>query len=501
MTNDDNFIQDLAAEINANNWLDGTEDQKWLVAVSGGADSMALLAALNTLQKEQSALHLLHVVHINHQLRGDESDADATFVEKWCQAHQIDFTIETQNIPKIAEDKKVSIETAARDIRYQLFAKVALAHHCSKVVLAHHKNDQVETVLHRIIRGTGLRGLSGIPIERQLEMDGKQENILVIRPLLQMYRTDIESYLAKNKIPFRTDSSNAKNDYTRNQIRNELLPYLKKTFNPAVEEAIGRLSQTCQRVEEMLSVDAKMHLSAVTVETTDHSVSLDVEALNRLPVITCTEIFHLVTLKLRVPQQKIGFKQIDRMITLLKSDHLGKIQCPYQLCAERTKRTFVISKGITLDNISMPPSTQSIKIVKHGYTPLPIIIKAYHPTSSAASLKAILTTDLYLTAEALKTYYANKPPLEELLDTNQIRGDLTLTIPQNGDRFTPIGAKGAIKVGDFFTNNKLPVNQRHQIGLLKDDQGIIIVAGMRMADRVRITPFTTHITKVQFLLR
>jgi tRNA(Ile)-lysidine synthase len=513
MMYDDKFIHNLAAEITANHWLDGTENQKWLIAVSGGVDSMALLAALTTLQKEKPSLLPLHVIHVNHQLRGDESDKDAAFVQNWCETHLIDFTIETTNIQKIAEEHKTSIETAARDIRYQLYAKVALAHQCTKVALAHHQSDQVETVLHRIIRGTGLRGLAGIPIMRPLHEGEKQmpngfekqkpnaKQIFVIRPLLHMPRADIETYLTENQIPFRNDSSNDSNDYTRNQIRNELIPYLKKTFNPAVEKAISRLSQTCQRVTDMLSVDAQTHLTAVTIEATEHAISLNAEALNRLPIITCTEILYLVTIQLRIPQRKIGFKQIDRMITLLKSDHPGKIQCPYQMSAQRTMNTFIIKKEMATKKITITQSTQTINIAKHGYTVVPISIKVYQPTGSPAYIKAVLTTDIYLTESERTTYYANKPPLEELLDNDQIKGDIALTITQNGDRFTPIGAKGAIKVGDFFTNNKLPLIERHQIGLIKDDQGIIIIAGMRMADRVRITEATTHLTKVQFLLR
>lgn len=214
-----------------------------LLAVSGGADSIALVRAFELLQAEWQLPHI-GIAHLNHQLRGQESDDDESFVRQlyqqmdsqvpgvWhCYSHRVD-------VQSLAEKNRQGVEATAREVRYQWFRELACEHDFFWVVTGHTADDQAETVLHRLVRGTGIHGLSGIPQRRPLT-----EGVEVVRPLLTVSRSEVLSFLTGLGQPFREDSSNALPQYTRNRIRQDLLPKLVAEYNPAIVEVLGRLAQ------------------------------------------------------------------------------------------------------------------------------------------------------------------------------------------------------------------------------------------------------------------
>lgn len=212
----------------------------YLLAISGGRDSVCLLHSL--LEKEFRELHL---VHLNHQLRGQESENDAHFVQKLAKQLQLPLTLESTPVADLAAQTGTSLETAARNARHQLFAKVARETNCPRVLLAHHAEDQAETCLFNLLRGSS--GIKGMAPESEFLVEG--ERLTLLRPLLRARRSEIDAYLDKNKISFREDLSNQENIYTRNRLRNEALPLLESILQRDIVPSLIRAEEATRENE------------------------------------------------------------------------------------------------------------------------------------------------------------------------------------------------------------------------------------------------------------
>lgn len=209
-----------------------------VIGVSGGPDSISLLNALCRLK---SVLNIhLYVAHINHMIR-EEADSEAIYVENYCKNHHIEFFTKKIDVSEVAKKQKISIELAGRNARYAFFEEVVQKVGGNKIATAHNANDNAETILMNLLRGSGTSGLKGIEKIRE----GK-----FIRPLLECTRKEIEEYAQKNQLNPRYDATNSESIYTRNKIRNELIPYLEKEFNPNIMETLNRLSTIVAREEE-----------------------------------------------------------------------------------------------------------------------------------------------------------------------------------------------------------------------------------------------------------
>ncbi|HZD92808.1 MAG TPA: tRNA lysidine(34) synthetase TilS, partial [Candidatus Sulfotelmatobacter sp.] len=209
------------------------------VAVSGGADSVALLRALLELGQELGIV--LSVAHFHHQIRRDEADADQFFVSQLAEQFQIEFRSASQDVPAYAREHHLSLESAARHLRHLWFAELVKNGHSDKIATAHTLDDQAETVLMRILRGTGVRGLAAIAPEHREKH--------LVRPLLGVTRREVEAYLQSLQQPWRNDSSNLDLSHTRNRIRHTLLPLLERDFNPAIRQTLADLADVA-RVED-----------------------------------------------------------------------------------------------------------------------------------------------------------------------------------------------------------------------------------------------------------
>ncbi|MFO1094936.1 MAG: tRNA lysidine(34) synthetase TilS, partial [Planctomycetaceae bacterium] len=216
-----------------------------LVGVSGGADSVALLRGLVSLRRKHSLEPI--AAHLNHQLRGEESTADANLVRELCQTHGVRFVEQISDIRRIAAEQCIGIEEAARNARYEFLTATATDHGCPWVLVAHTADDQVETILHHILRGTGIEGLRGMLHSRPLTT-----GIRIARPLLNVGRACIESYLRSIPQVWREDASNRDTGLTRNRIRHELLPLLRARFNPHIEAAITHLAHQAVDVQAVI---------------------------------------------------------------------------------------------------------------------------------------------------------------------------------------------------------------------------------------------------------
>ena len=226
-----------------------------IVGVSGGPDSVALIRILHSINSAKN-LHLhFYVAHLNHQLRGKSSEEDAQFAENLSKELSLPFILKNVNIQEIAAQTKRSLEEAARIERYKFFTESSQKYNASTVALGHTADDNAETILHRIIRGTGILGLEGIPINRPLTTDSA---IQIVRPLLFTWRREIIDYLGKEQQNYRTDISNYETTYLRNKIRLELIPLLEKQFNPNIKNTLIQLCHIFSANNEYLSLKQKI---------------------------------------------------------------------------------------------------------------------------------------------------------------------------------------------------------------------------------------------------
>ena len=250
------------------------DNDRVVVAVSGGADSVFLTYALKRLQKRQRLY--LHLAHLNHLLRKNEAGEDAFFVRSLAGRLKLSFSAAEIDVREFARKHGLSIEEAARKARYDFLLRVARANVCSKVALGHNQDDQAETVLMRFLRGSGLAGLRGIPPTRRIE------GCLIIRPLIRLWRSDIEGFLKKKCICFRTDSSNSGTLFFRNRIRNLLLPELMQDFNPKIKHILINFAQGLNEDFDFLNRQSEDKFRSVCIRSAGPKIKLNIKKFRTL---------------------------------------------------------------------------------------------------------------------------------------------------------------------------------------------------------------------------
>ena len=292
-------------------------DARYLIGVSGGRDSVALLHWLISLGYKR-----LIVCHLNHQLRGRSSDADARFVEKLAATYQVDFELGVTNVRALAKKKKTSIETAAREARYSFFAKAAKRHRCHTMFLAHHADDLVETFLLNLIRGAGPTGLAGMREVSSRHFDGV--DLTIVRPLLSVWRTDIDKYVRGYHLKFREDATNKNLAATRNRIRNCIIPYLEKILGRNIRQNIWRTAMIAADEEKWIDNEAPDFTNA----------HLSVPGLRALPVALQRRA---VMKWLRTQNiSEVGFDVIERVRSLADREApIAKVNLPRDRHARR----------------------------------------------------------------------------------------------------------------------------------------------------------------------
>ncbi|MGI8980733.1 MAG: tRNA lysidine(34) synthetase TilS [Pirellulaceae bacterium] len=299
------FVPKLTAAFPPSSWQDVTT----LVAVSGGADSVALLRGLAHLKGSTGDGRII-AAHFNHRLRGAESDADEAFVRQLASGLNIPLEVGSSDAP--TDSTGDGIEAAARAARYSFLTETAHRVGARYVVTAHTADDQVETVLHRILRGTGISGLAGIPRARELS-----PAVALVRPLLAITRAEVLAYLTSLSQPFREDSSNASSAFTRNRIRHELLPLLETNYAPALRASLLRLSKLAEENQDYLT-GALEPLLAAHVHSRGDSLTLDCIPLARLHRHLLRELFLRIWTLHHWPQQDMTLEKWDQLATLVR---------------------------------------------------------------------------------------------------------------------------------------------------------------------------------------
>jgi len=317
--------------------------QRVAVACSGGGDSVALLRILADLREELGVV--LSVAHFHHQIRGAEADADKQFVEELASRLEVELHCGAGNVPAHASAEKISLETAARDLRHLWFAELIDQGKVDRIATAHTLDDQAETVLMRILRGTGVRGLAGIAPAQKVKH--------LVRPLLTTSRLEIEAYLKALGQTWRQDASNLDTSHTRNRVRHTLLPLLERDFNPAIRQTLADLAELAQAEDEYWNSELSSLLPRLVHEgkpsrsgrsssgQSKGVLGLDLSSLLRLPLALRRQVIYETTRRLGV---SLEFKHIQQLTTLAEHGKASqKVALPGGLVANRTARELQFS--------------------------------------------------------------------------------------------------------------------------------------------------------------
>ena len=433
-----------------------TPGGKYIVALSGGADSVSLLLVLKHLESEFGIT--LEAAHCNFHLRGDESLRDEEFCKQLCRRLHVPLHLVHFDTHAYADLHHVSIEMAARDLRYAYFEQLRRDISAADICVAHHRDDSVETLLLNLVRGTGLRGLRGI----------QPRNAHIIRPLLSHSRQQIEQYLNALGESYVTDSTNLHNDVKRNKIRLNIIPLLRE-LNPSASQSIF---ETSLRVTEALKIfdDAIQHAIAdVTTPQTQNSklktqnspliISVDRLKQQPSPEYTLHEI---------LSPRGFTSAQIEQIYTSLDTNPTGKIitSCTHELAFDRST------------------------LILQPQTPTPLVRPMHIPETGTYVLSDNLKLKVE-TEECGDRYEPSRTADCASLDASDIKFPLTLRHIHPGDRFVPFGMTGTKLVSDYLTDRKKNIfEKRAQLVLTDAQQRILWLVGERTDNRFRITPNT-----------
>jgi len=505
----DELVRAVAAFIDRRRLL--SAGQVVLVAVSGGCDSVALLEILCQLAGQPQRAWGLSIAHLNHRLRPDaDADADADFVRDLAGRHGLSCVVEAVDVAAIAAARAMSTETAARAVRYEFLARVARRLGATAVATGHHADDNVETILQRIIRGTHLRGLRGIPAQRGL---AQAPGIRLIRPLLAVRREQIEQFCIRRGLAWRMDSTNADTVHRRNFIRHELLPLMRDRMNPRVDDALLRLAGAAGDTEDHLAEMGQSLLDRARRAGNDPDrLALDAARLAEAPTVQRCYALRTALECLGAPMGELSAGQLADLAALPAQPPPAAITLPGGILARREGDELLLEPAA---GSAAQQEPQGPAETPNWHIRLPAGPGAAEPMAGgtfrgkevggafrggAAALpdgRMVRCEELPLDPTAFAAHRANPRPGTQWLDADYIRGPLTLRPRRPGDAFVPLGASGRQTVSDFLTNAKLPPASRREVFIVADEQGIIYLAPLRIADRTRIRESTRRVLRIE----
>ncbi|MCG0277687.1 MAG: tRNA lysidine(34) synthetase TilS [Thermanaeromonas sp.] len=425
--------------------------EKVVVGVSGGPDSLALLSSLLELRDEFG--FSLHVAHLDHCLR-ENSAEEAAYVRRLAEGWGLPVTVEARDVRAFQQEHKLSLEEAAREVRYRFLREVARAVGAAKIAVGHQANDQAETLLLNLLRGSGLTGLKAMVPYREG----------IIRPLLFITREEIEEFCQERGLVPCRDLSNLDKSYRRNKIRHELIPWLAKEFNPAIIRVLARTATLLAEEEAFLEELAREGLTRVIKEQGRGYLKIDGGGLLGLPAALERRVLRAAVARLGGGME---FQHVEQLRAILR-EGAGALTLPRGLQAR-------VSNGLLL--FEEPQKEDEPVHFRHplkvpGVTPLPEIGKRLRIEILPPPAKV------------------SSPPWEAWVDKDKLTGPLWARNWQPGDRFRPLGMKGTKKLQDLFVDAGIDMRERKRVPIIVSGEDIVWVAGVRLSEDFKITPET-----------
>ncbi len=441
------------------------QGEKILAAVSGGADSTALLHIFNGLKLNFCC------AHINHQLRGDEAQRDEDFVIEHCRNLNVPLITQKIDVRKYSDESKLSIETAARKLRIEKLFTIAKEQNCTCIAAAHHKNDNAETIIHRLSRGTGFRGLCGIWPEKDF---GK--GIRFIRPMLSVTRSEIIEYLKDNNLKWCEDRTNKDPVYKRNFIRHYLLTQLQKDCISSLIDELSELAKKSRGFYKLVGSEADKIWPDVVSFKNDIPV-LDLSRLAGHHPEVKIEIIRRIIANLGCGEQDFTQQHYEKIINLSNN---------------RTMQLPGISTFWENGKINFVP----FRLKKDEQKTLPSI-QLDTPGKAEFQGNVIEAEIFEFNAAKFEEFKKNKSNLVEWFDYEKLKPPIQVRQRKQGDKFWPLGLPGEKRVGKFLTNAKVSKSLRRRLIVIEDSEKIIWLCPVRISENAKVTDKTRKIVQIK----
>lgn len=470
-----------------------------VIGVSGGADSVCLL---HVLAKWQKRLRIrLHIAHLNHQLRGVESEADAQYVSNLAASLGIPITIDKQDVAAYRIERNCSIEEAARELRYAFLARVAREVGAIRIAIGHTRDDQVETILMHILRGTGITGLCGLAPCSPMAYDrtgmswqaealsaakGQRSNLLVIRPLLDITREETTSYCQEHQLDPRIDASNLSLSFFRNRLRLQLLPLLRQ-YNPSVDQALLRLADIAKEDNAFVEQQASELWDKIARQE-NNAIYLNKRQIASLPIALQRQLLRAAVTRLAGDVRDIEAGHIEAARSLLNKPASKRICLPHGLICQGGYDEIVIAS--TAEQSQLPPCP---------FSPLPGKFPLKVPGETVLPGWKVIAGIFQRTASLSLPDILSQSNLVADFDLHKTGTELFVRQRRPGDKFQPLGMSMPKKLYEFMVDAKIPRSWRDHIPIVCSSRQTIWVVGWRIDDRAKVTEASKEILRLEFI--
>jgi tRNA(Ile)-lysidine synthase len=454
-----------------------------LLAVSGGADSMALLQAMYALRTEGVFTAELHCAHVNHQLRAGDADLDQEFVIEQAAKLKLPVTTRRFDVCGHSRRSKLSIETAARELRIRALSDIAKSRNCDVIVTAHQKDDNAETLLQRLTRGTGFRGLAGIWPARVFG-----DRTKFVRPLLCVGRDQIVAYLRERNLKWRQDHTNADCTHRRNYIRHRLLPEVQRCCANSVAERLFELAQSARKLHVSVYARAE-HLWPALANETGIEITLDLKVFLHEPPVVKVELIRRCLARLGCGERDLTRRHYESILHLAEQNVTGsKMELPggFVVCREYDK--LILGPSPKRPGGRARPFTDS-------QSDKPVTLNV--PGQTRFGGRLIEATIIELDGAGLDQFADDRISFVERFDLDKVRLPLIVRPRRQGDRFVPLGMRSQKKVGKFLTAQRLPHRTRNKVLVVGDAEKIIWVWPVRISEQAKVTAETREVLQLQ----
>jgi tRNA(Ile)-lysidine synthase len=449
-----------------------------IAAVSGGADSVALLHVLFSLRGRGVFSLDLVCAHVNHKLRGSDSDADQQFVRSQAEALGIPFLCTSLDVTGYAREHRLSIETAARALRMEALLEMTRQGHGQAIATGHQEDDNAETIVYRLARGTGLRGLAGIWPSRALD-----DGLRLIRPLLCVTRREVLGYLHEKKLSWREDATNADLRFRRNAIRHKLLPALQGVSHSSLVGSLSGLALSTYGLytQTVLPVVDRLWPTAISC-THGETLSLNVKAVEGQPPFIQIELIRQVLARLGCGERDLTDLHYTRLLSLIATKTSGRaVSLPGGFMARRRANDVRIGRPEPMRESAPEGGEVSLEV-----------------PGQARWGRYLIETEVLALDEVQGRHITNNTCRSiEWLDGDKLKPPLVLRPYRPGDRFRPLGQAREKKVGRFLIDARIPQEDREEILVMEDQEKIVWVCPLRLSDRVKVTESTRRVVQIQ----